>query len=288
MPLYSIPYKTTYLAVPGSYERIALRSTTVAQAYDSMTLSERRVLLSFIIRHADCESIEGMEGAAAGLVPDNGHFRCDLQYSDDSVRLEVICWCGCELCMDEYREENRFESFEATENGLGGGYHEFNFVEGPIEEKGSAEDSVMVFTGPQEMRASRFAAKAHEGAVDEAGAPYIEHPKAVAARVEGDEAKAVAWLHDVLEDTTYTADDLRAAGISEDVIEGVEAMTRRPGEAYLDFVRRAKENPLARQVKLADVLHNMDLTRLQTVDEAAIRRLEEKYLPALKILLADE
>ena len=142
----------------------------------------------------------------------------------------------------------------------------------------------MAFDGPQEMRASRLAMKAHEGAVDKAGTPYIEHPKAVAARVEGDAAKAVAWLHDVLEDTDATVEDLRGEGISEEVIEGVIAMTRREGEDYLDFVRRAKENPLARQVKLADVIHNMNLSRLKTVDAAAIKRLEEKYLPALKIL----
>ena len=285
MPIYSIPNETTYVTVPGRYEPIVLRSTTVAQAYSSMSISERRVFLSFIIRHADCENITGKEAAARGLVPDNEHFSCDLQIWDDSVRLEVTCWCGCEICMDEYREENRFESFEATEHGSDGKYAEFNFVSGQIAEKAKAAgDAVMAFDGPQEMRASRLAMKAHEGAVDKAGAPYIEHPKAVAARVEGDAAKAVAWLHDVLEDTDATVEDLRGEGISEEVIEGVIAMTRREGEDYLDFVRRAKENPLARQVKLADVIHNMNLSRLKTVDAAAIKRLEEKYLPALKIL----
>ena len=107
----------------------------------------------------------------------------------------------------------------------------------------------------------------------------------MASRVTGDAAKAVAWAHDVLEDTETTVEDLREEGLTEEVIDGIVAMTRREGENYLDFVRRAKANPLARQVKLADIIHNMDLSRLDAVDADALRRLEDKYIPALKILL---
>ena len=137
----------------------------------------------------------------------------------------------------------------------------------------------------QEEMARAFAERVHAGAVDKAGYPYIDHPRAVAARVEGDEVKAVAWLHDVVEDTPTTLADLEAAGFSPEVISGVDAMTHRKGETYLDFVHRAAAHPIARQVKLADVVHNMNLSRLDVIDEAAVRRVERKYLPALKILL---
>ena len=109
----------------------------------------------------------------------------------------------------------------------------------------------------QEAIARAIAEKAHAGQVDRCGAPYIDHPAHVASRVQGDAAKAVAWLHDVVEDTDVTLDDLREAGLSEEVVAGVAAMTHHEDEPYLDYVRRAKADPLARQVKLQDLLHKI-------------------------------
>lgn len=140
--------------------------------------------------------------------------------------------------------------------------------------------------GPLEQLARDIAMAAHAGVVNpKTGEAYITHPEHVAAQVQGDAAKAVAWLHDVVEDTEVTLDDLRAAGLGEDVVRGVDAMTHRVGEDYLAFVRRAAADPLARQVKEADVRHNLDLGRIPCPTERDLERVRTKYLPALRILL---
>ena len=124
---------------------------------------------------------------------------------------------------------------------------------------------------------------AHRGQLDKAGRPYIEHPEHVAASVYGDAAKAAAWLHDVVEDTDATVEDLRAAGISEDVLEAVALLTHERGTPYLEYVRRVKENPIARVVKLADLRHNSDLSRLPEVGKEDLRRMK-RYRRAIRIL----
>lgn len=132
--------------------------------------------------------------------------------------------------------------------------------------------------------AERIAVRAHAGQVDKAGRPYIEHPRHVAAAVEGDEARAVAWLHDVVEDTALTLDDLRREGVGETVLEAVRLLTHQPGVPYLEYVEALKPNPLARQVKLADLAHNSDASRLpDPLTDADERRLA-KYQHAREIL----
>ncbi len=139
--------------------------------------------------------------------------------------------------------------------------------------------------GRQERLARALAERAHEGVINpKTEEAYITHPQHVADHVMGDAAKAVAWLHDVVEDTDLTLEDLRAAGLSEEVVRGVDAMTHRAGEDYLDFVRRAAADPLARQVKEADVRHNLDLGRIPRPTERDLDRIRTKYLPALRIL----
>src|SRR5690606_3181553 len=100
---------------------------------------------------------------------------------------------------------------------------------------------------------------AHAGTTRRDGVtPYIEHPRDVVRRVAGNEdAEAVAWLHDVLEDTSETEESLRAKGVSERIIAAVKAMTKRPGESYDAYLGRVKENGLARKVKVADMLSNL-------------------------------
>lgn len=131
--------------------------------------------------------------------------------------------------------------------------------------------------------AESIARRAHEGQLDKAGAPYIEHPAHVAATVEGDEAKAVAWLHDVVEDTAYTFSDLEAEGINGTVIDALRLLTHSKGVPYLDYVRTIKQNPLATKVKLADLAHNSDLSRLAEVTETDRARVE-KYRQAIQLL----
>ena len=139
--------------------------------------------------------------------------------------------------------------------------------------------------GPQERKAQQIAQRAHGNTINpKTGEVYLTHPQYVASQVEGDEAKAVAWLHDVVEDTNVTLDDLRAAGLSDAVVRGVDAMTHRPGEPCLSFVRRAAADPLARVVKEADVRHNLNLGRIPNPSERDLERIRVKYLPALRIL----
>lgn len=125
-------------------------------------------------------------------------------------------------------------------------------------------------------RAWKLAEKAHKGQVDKGGNPYIEHPLAVADRVLKPEAKVVALLHDVLEDTWVTGEELRKL-FPETVVRAVELLTKEKGkgfsmEVYLEAIR---ENELARCVKIADLEHNMDLNRIPHPGERDYRRVEQ-------------
>ena len=123
--------------------------------------------------------------------------------------------------------------------------------------------------------ALQLAAKSHAGQVDKAGQPYILHPIRVMLAVQGESARIAALLHDVVEDTAVTFDDLRAAGFSDEVISAVRALTKFPGEPRLDAAARAALHPIARVVKLADVSDNMDLTRLPQPTAQDYARLTE-------------
>src|SRR5947208_3305666 len=105
-------------------------------------------------------------------------------------------------------------------------------------------------------KALRIAASAHEGQTDKDGQPYILHPLRVMARVEGLEAKVVAVLHDVIEDTQVTADDLREAGFGEPIVAAILCVTHRKDESYAEYVVRCKGDEFARRVKLADLEDN--------------------------------
>ena len=132
--------------------------------------------------------------------------------------------------------------------------------------------------------AKRIALTAHEGQVDKSGAPYWHHPAFVADHVNSPEAKVVAWLHDVVEDSEWSLDDLLAEGIWPEVVEGVDAITKRAGEAYEIYLDRVKANSLALAVKRADLQHNMDLSRIANPTEKDFARIE-KYRWAVDYLL---
>ncbi len=136
-------------------------------------------------------------------------------------------------------------------------------------------------------RAIEIAVAAHEGQRDKAGAPYVHHPLRVMSRFGTPTERAVAVLHDVVEDTKWTLDDLRRE-FSEDIVEAVDALTRRePDESYVAFVHRAGANPLARRVKLADIEDNLDLSRIPSPTDADHRRME-RYRSARTVLLQME
>lgn len=131
-----------------------------------------------------------------------------------------------------------------------------------------------------------LAVQAHRGQKDRAGAPYILHPLRMMFRVETDAEKVVAVLHDVVEDTDWTLDDLRAQGFPEEVVAAVDHLTRREEECYEEFVRRAAAHPVARRVKIADLEDNMDVRRTGTVTEKDVERLT-RYHRAWRSLTSD-
>ena len=128
-----------------------------------------------------------------------------------------------------------------------------------------------------------FCFEAHKDQKDKSGMPYVFHPFHLAEQMETEETTIVALLHDVAEDTQYTLEDISKMGFGEAVMEALTLMTHDDAVDYMDYVRAIKDNPIAKAVKLADLRHNSDITRLDTVDEKALKR-REKYLEALAIL----
>lgn len=143
---------------------------------------------------------------------------------------------------------------------------------------------------PTVADADALAEQAHRGQVDKAGRPYIEHLRAVARMLaeHGDHAVMAGLLHDVVEDTPVTLDDLRAAGYPPEVVDAVDSVTRRQGETYMDMIRRAAAHPLGRLVKLADNAHNSDETRLAVLEPAVAEFLRRRYAKARAVLLGEE
>jgi guanosine-3',5'-bis(diphosphate) 3'-pyrophosphohydrolase len=131
-----------------------------------------------------------------------------------------------------------------------------------------------------------LAVEAHKSQTDKAGSPYILHPLRVMFAVTTDYERMAAVMHDVVEDTSVTLEDLREAGFPEAVVSAVQALSRREGESYNEFVRRAAGHPIARAVKLADIEDNMDVRRLDAVDEKTVSRMK-RYHDAWKILISE-
>ena len=124
-------------------------------------------------------------------------------------------------------------------------------------------------------RAISIAAEAHAGQLDKAGQPYILHPLRVMLRVSTDDERIAAVLHDVVEDTSVTLEQLANEGFSNSVLSAVQALTKMPGENRIEAAVRAAGNPLARTVKLADNAENMDLSRISAPSERDLARLKE-------------
>ena len=132
-------------------------------------------------------------------------------------------------------------------------------------------------------KALRIAVEAHAGQVDKSGKPYIFHPLRVCYRCFTDEEKVVALLHDTIEDTEVTAENLLSEGFPRNIVDAVLSVSRNENESYEDFVKRTRLNPLGRSVKLHDLEDNMDISRLEQVTEKDLGRLN-KYIKAYRYL----
>ncbi|MGK5630755.1 HD domain-containing protein [Streptomyces sp. URMC 123] len=134
--------------------------------------------------------------------------------------------------------------------------------------------------------AEALAAEAHAGQTDKAGAPYIEHVRAVGRGLEhiSERLAMVGYLHDIVEDTDWTLEGLREAGVPDDVVALVDTLTRRPGVSYEDMIRKIAQDPDAALVKIADNAHNTLQERTAALPEDERARLAEKYRAAREVL----
>ena len=128
-----------------------------------------------------------------------------------------------------------------------------------------------------------IALRAYAGKTDKAGREYIHHPLRVMAKMKTDLEMSVALLHDVIEDSDITAEQLLAEDIPAEVVEAVVCLSKNENEDYQDFVARAKKNKLAAKVKIADIEDNIDTLRLASLDETDLARIK-KYHSAWRLL----
>ena len=133
--------------------------------------------------------------------------------------------------------------------------------------------------------AQSWAEKRHEGQVDKSGKPYVEHPARVAGRMEMPEEQVVGWLHDTVEDTGLSLEEVERQ-FGPETAAAVDAVSRRDGEAWEDYLERVKQNPTARAVKISDLIDNSNLSRLDRVTMKDVRR-QEKYNRALQFLMEE-
>ena len=140
----------------------------------------------------------------------------------------------------------------------------------------------MIYT-PKTKLALKLCFAAHKEQTDKSGIPYVFHPFHLAEQMQSEETTIAALLHDVVEDTEYTLQDLAAMGFDPVVIDALALLTHDDDTPYMDYVARIKENPVAKAVKLADLAHNSDLSRMDTVDEKVMERYRN-YQEAIALL----
>ena len=132
-------------------------------------------------------------------------------------------------------------------------------------------------------RALKLCFEAHKEQVDKTGLPYVFHPFHLAEQMQSEESTVAALLHDVVEDTDYTFEDLKKMGFGGAILDALRLLTHDDDTPYMDYVAALKDNPIARAVKLADLKHNSDMTRLNVIDDKARAR-AEKYKKAIELL----
>lgn len=133
-------------------------------------------------------------------------------------------------------------------------------------------------------KAISIAIHAHKNQTDKSGQPYILHPLRLMFTMQLEDERIIAVLHDTIEDSDYSLDDLSKHGFSDEIIAAIDCLTRRKDENYTSFINRISKNTLATKVKIADLKDNMDLSRLETVTEKDLTRVK-KYHDALSLLV---
>ena len=140
----------------------------------------------------------------------------------------------------------------------------------------------MIYT-PKTKKALKLCFDAHKDQLDKSGMPYVFHPFHLAELMKTEETTNVALLPVLVEDTEYTIEDWVNMGFDKAITDAIALMTHADNVDYMDYVRMIKDNPIAKEVKLADLNHNSDLTRFDVIDEKALSR-RKKYLKAIALL----
>lgn len=140
----------------------------------------------------------------------------------------------------------------------------------------------MIYT-EMTKKALKLSFEAHKNQIDKSGMPYVYHPFHLAEQMIDEDTTIVALLHDVVEDTDYSLDDLSSIGFSDKIIDAISLMTHDKNIPYMDYVAQIAKNLVAKAVKLADLRHNSDLTRLDAVTDKDLKRME-KYKKAIALL----
>lgn len=140
----------------------------------------------------------------------------------------------------------------------------------------------MIYTKLTKL-AMQISFDAHKEQKDKSGLPYIFHPFHIAEHMSDEITVCVALLHDVVEDTDMTFEKLSELGFTTEIIDALKLLTHDDSVPYMDYVKEIAKNPVAKAVKLADLAHNSDLTRLDIIDEKALKR-AEKYKQAMELL----
>lgn len=140
----------------------------------------------------------------------------------------------------------------------------------------------MIYT-PMTKKAMKLCFEAHKDQVDKSGLPYVFHPFHLAEEMQDEQSTVAALLHDVAEDTDLSLEEIYEYGFGEEVMVALALLTHGDGVPYMEYVAAIKQNPIARAVKLADLKHNSDLSRLDEISPKALER-REKYLQAIALL----
>lgn len=179
---------------------------------------------------------------------------------------------------DEWIRSSMLLSYQSVDSTLYEMYEEIGENDAEI-----LLEKQRVYYSVMKKKALEIAVKAHENQYDKGGKPYIEHPIMVASNFNDYEYEIVALLHDVLEDSDITDSDLRDAGFNERIIASVKILTKDKETDYFDYLRKVKNDGIARAVKIADIHHNIDLNRISNPSEKDYKRVE-KYKIALDYL----
>lgn len=133
-------------------------------------------------------------------------------------------------------------------------------------------------------KAMKICFEQHKNQIDKSGIPYVFHPIHIAEQMKDEDSIIVALLHDVIEDTNLTLNDLARYGFNQEVLNALKCMTHDKSISYFDYIKGIGENSIARKVKIADLQHNSNLARLEKITSDDLKRME-KYKKSLNYLI---